>query len=356
MPDRSIKIRPQAGRGLLILASAVIVIAGMRAASAFLIPILLAVFLTIVLDPLLVWLVKKGCPKAVAVSIVMLIIIVFGTVLLGVFGSAAVSFSDNLPAYRASLDNFVHQFRLPLSRFGIDASRGIFAELFDANAAVNLLRGFFNSLNQLVKYSFLVLVTTFFLLLEWSALARKLAEIDRSRYDLEGRWATIIANVRRYIAIKTKISLATGLLIGVTLKLLRVDYAEVWGVVSFLLNYVPNIGAFIAAIPATLMALVESGPETALWTAVTFLVVNQILGTIIEPRLQGHGLGLSPLVVFLSLIFWGWVFGAVGVLLSAPLTMIVRIIFESSDRTRWAAVLLGPAPKGDPGVPHGIDH
>ncbi|MGB0715079.1 MAG: AI-2E family transporter, partial [Phycisphaerae bacterium] len=312
--------------------------------------ILLAIFLTIILDPLLTWLVRHRWPKAVAVTIVMLVTLMTGIVLLGLFGTAAVSFGDKLPQYQTAIDDFVAQFREPLSRLGIDTSRGIFAEMLDANAAVNLLTLFFNSVNQLLKYSFLVLVTTFFLLLEWSALARKLAEIDSSRYDLEGRWATIIENVRRYIAIKTKISLATGFLIGLTLKFLQVDYAEVWGVVAFLLNYVPNIGALIAAIPATLLALVQAGPTTAIWTVLTFLVINQILGTVIEPRLQGRGLGLSPLVVFLSLIFWGWVFGAVGVLLSAPLTMIVRIVFESSERTRWISVMLGPPPKLDRGT------
>ena len=115
-----------------------------------------------------------------------------------------------------------------------------------------------------------------------------------------------------------------------------------WGTLAFLLNYVPNIGSIIAAIPALLLALVQLGPGAVLWSAIGYLVVNNLVGNVIEPRFMGRGLGLSTLVVFLSLVFWGWVLGPVGMFLSVPLTMTLKIALDSSEETRWIAILLGP--------------
>ncbi len=146
------------------------------------------------------------------------------------------------------------------------------------------------------------------------------------------------------MVIKTLVSLATGIAIAIWLGVLGVDYAMLWGLLAFLLNYVPNIGSIIAAIPAVLLALVQLGVGSALLAALGFLVVNAAIGNVIEPRFMGRGLGLSTLVVFLSLVFWGWVLGPVGMLLSVPLTMTVKIALESNEDTRWIAILLGPQP------------
>ena len=122
--------------------------------------------------------------------------------------------------------------------------------------------------------------------------------------------------------------------------ILGVDFAILWGLVAFLLNYVPIIGSIIAAIPAILLALIQLGVAPALLTCLGYVVVNVIFGSILEPRFMGRGLGLSTLVVFLSLVFWGWILGPVGMILSVPLTMIVKIALESSDDTHWIAVML----------------
>ena len=115
-----------------------------------------------------------------------------------------------------------------------------------------------------------------------------------------------------------------------------------WGLLAFLLNYVPNIGSVIAAVPAVLFAAVQLGPGAALWAAAGYLVMNVAVGSILEPRFMGRGLGLSALVVFLSLVFWGWVLGPVGMFLSVPLTMMIKIALDSHPDTHWIAVLLGP--------------
>jgi predicted PurR-regulated permease PerM len=147
--------------------------------------------------------------------------------------------------------------------------------------------------------------------------------------------------VNQYLAIKTLVSIFTGFAVGIWLWVLGVDFPLLWGVSAFLLNFIPNIGSIIAALPAVMLAFVQLGGVSSGLAALGFLVVNLVVGNIIEPRYMGKGLGLSTLVVFLSLILWGWVFGAVGMLLSIPLTIIVKLALEANPKTRWLALMLG---------------
>ena len=132
----------------------------------------------------------------------------------------------------------------------------------------------------------------------------------------------------------------TGTLIGVVLYLLDVPYYSLWALVAFLLNFVPAIGSIIAAIPPVILALVVRDTGTVVWVIVTYATVNLLVGNVIEPRVMGKGLGLSTLIVFLSLVFWGFILGPVGMLLSVPLTVIAKIILDASDETRWISILL----------------
>jgi AI-2 transport protein TqsA len=144
------------------------------------------------------------------------------------------------------------------------------------------------------------------------------------------------------MVIKTLISLATGILVGIGLSVLGVDFPVLWGFLAFLLNYVPNVGSTIAAIPAVLLAYIQLGFGRAVTAAAVYMVVNFILDNVIETKLMGRRLGLSSLVVFLSLIFWGSLLGPVGMVLCIPLTMTVKFACENNKDTQWIAVLLGP--------------
>ena len=135
----------------------------------------------------------------------------------------------------------------------------------------------------------------------------------------------------------------TGIFVATWLAIFGVDQYVLWGMLAFLLNYVPNIGSIIAAIPAVLLALVQGGFELALWATLGYVIVNVVVGSVIEPRLMGQGLGLSTLVVLLSLVFWGFILGPVGMLLSIPLTMMIKIGLEGNEQTQWVSILLGPA-------------
>ena len=147
--------------------------------------------------------------------------------------------------------------------------------------------------------------------------------------------------MNKYLTIKTITSILTGTIIYISLSIIDLDHAIMWALIAFFLNYIPSIGSIIASIPAIIIALIQYNIYYAVLVAGIYMVVNITLGSIIEPKYLGKELGLSTLVIFLSLLFWGWLLGPVGMLLSVPLTMILKIRLESYDDTKWIAVLLG---------------
>jgi predicted PurR-regulated permease PerM len=180
------------------------------------------------------------------------------------------------------------------------------------------------------------------MLLEATSIPAKLRFIVGEQDSSMAPFEKFIGNVKNYMAIKTIVSLASGICVAILIYIMGVDYPMLWGMLAFALNYVPNIGSIIAAIPPVLLAIIQVGFFKAMMVAVGFVVINLVIGSVIEPRYMGRGLGLSTLVVFLSLLFWGWVLGPVGMLLSVPLTITAKIALDSRDETRWMAVLLGP--------------
>ena len=185
-----------------------------------------------------------------------------------------------------------------------------------------------------------IIFTVLFLIVESTSLPEKLRSISQNPEKTLGDLSAFMKSVNHYLVIKAVMSLITGLVIAVYLTVLGVDFAIVWGALAFFMNFVPYIGSIIAAVPAVILSLIDAGPVVSLAVAGGFVVVNLIVGNVLEPRYMGRGLGLSTLVVFLSLIFWGWVFGPVGMFLSTPLTMIVKIALENDPRSRWISVLL----------------
>jgi predicted PurR-regulated permease PerM len=201
--------------------------------------------------------------------------------------------------------------------------------------------GIFAALSSVLTHAFLILLTIVFILLEAADLPKKLRVVlknpERSLSTIE----KFSQSAKRYMVIKTLLSAAVGLVIWLWLLILGVDYPVLWATLSFLLNYVPNIGSIIAALPAVLLALVQLGVGSALLTVLGFLVVNGVIGNILEPKLMGRRLSLSALVVFLSMVFWGWVLGPIGMILSVPMTSLVKIALESYEGTRGLAIMLG---------------
>jgi predicted PurR-regulated permease PerM len=178
------------------------------------------------------------------------------------------------------------------------------------------------------------------MLLESNNFTKKI-EFASARNGIINHIDSISTKIKEYMVLKAIISLCTGFIIWIALTLIGTDYAFLWGVLAFMLNFIPNIGSIIAAVPAVLVTLVQLGAFSSLVVAILYVVVNIVMGSIIEPKVMGKGLGLSTLVVFLSLLFWGWLLGMVGMLLSIPLTIMAKIVLDADENTRWIAVMLG---------------
>ncbi len=339
-------------RFLRTAAYAVIVIAGLKAAGSLLVPVLAAALLAVLCLPLMRALQRRGLPNAVGLLIVILGLFGISAGLTGVLAGSIRTLTRSLPAYEARLDELLAGWATSLERFGLSFDPQALEEHLDTGALVKLAgqaaEGALTTLSQVL----VILLITAFILLEASGFAAKLrrAKGDPGT-DLSG-YGRITGQVADYVSIKTLVSLLTGVLAGLLTWALGVDFPVLWGLLAFLFNFVPNIGSILAAIPAVLLALVLNGGANALLVGAGYLVINMAVGNVLEPRVMGRRLGLSPLVVLLSLIFWGWVFGPVGMILSLPMTMVVKILLEASGDYRAAAILLGPAvDENQPGKP-----
>jgi len=189
--------------------------------------------------------------------------------------------------------------------------------------------------------AFLIFLIILFILMEFGSFSDKANAINSGSDKSIAYFSTILQDVRHYLAIKTMVCISIGILIYIALLIIGVDYPLLWALIAGLMNYIPNIGSIIATIPAFLFALVQLGLGGALWTLSAFMVIHNVLGNFIEPKLMGKGLGLSTLVVLLSLLFWGFILGPVGMFLAVPFTLTIKIILEQNEKTQWLAILLG---------------
>ena len=330
------------GSAAISFAAVIIVIYGLQLAKALLVPFLLAAFLALITVRPMLWLQSKRVPSIVAALLIvigiMLIIGVVGTIV----GTSIAEFTAALPTYQERLDAMVQGvIRFIGEKFRIEESFQNLGEMIDPGWAMGLAATILNGLTDVLTNTFLIIFTVIFILLEASTAETKVeAAFGRSTHSLK-RPRVFLANLGRYLGIKTIVSIATGLTAGVVTWAIGLDFPLLWGMLAFLLNYVPTIGSIIAAVPAVLMALVQLGPGGAMATAIGFVGINVVYGNFIEPRLMGYGVGISPLIVFIGLVFWGFVFGPVGMLLSVPLTMTLKLALESDERTRWIAILIG---------------
>ena len=324
-------------------AAFIIIIAGLKAASQIVVPIMLSVFIAIICAPAMASLRKRNVPTGVSIVLVVLLILIGVGSVAVLVGASLDGFAGELPTYKLRFAEEMSNVIQVLNGFGLQVSYDQVKGYIDPSALMqmvaNALRGIGGALTNLI----LVVMIVIFVLFEAVELPKKLSlALTDASQSLE-HFESFIKSVNRYLVIKTLVSILTGVLITCWLWVLGVDFPILWGVSAFLLNFVPNIGSIIAAVPAVLLAFVQLGSLSAGLTAAGFVVVNLIVGNVIEPRYMGRGLGLSTLVVFLSLLLWGWVFGPVGMLLSIPLTIIVKLAFEANPKTQWLAIMIDSA-------------
>ncbi len=332
-------------RFLLSFAAFVVVVAGMRAAHALLVPFLLSLFIAVIAAPPLFYLKRKGVPGGIAMLIVIAMIVIAGLLMGWMVGGSLNDFTANLPKYQERLSTQSVGLVQWLSEYGVQLDQQTIKTIVDPGKAMGMVGQVVTGLGNVLAQAVLILITVIFMLVEASAFQSKLHAIAKDPQASVARVDAITSSIKRYMTIKTSTSLLTGVLITTWLWLLGVDYPVLWGLVAFLFNFVPNIGSIIAAVPAVLLALVQADPQTAFWTVLGYLVVNNLVGNMIEPRFMGSGLGLSPLVVFISLVFWGWILGPVGMFLSVPLTMTLKIFLDGYESSRPVGLLLGAGTK-----------
>ena len=325
---------------LLVAACCIIVIAGMKSAEPILVPFLLSLFIAVICTPPLLWLQKKGMPNGLALLTIITLVIIWSLFIGIIVGSSVGEFRQDLPEYQARLTELSNSLFTRLQSMGVPIEVSQLKESFNPSVALSLVGNTLASFGNLMTNAFLILLTVVFILAEEVRFTDKLRDNKSSGKTLAAI-EKFTMGVHQYVAIKTLVSLLTGFLILLWLWIIGVDYFVLWGLLAFLLNFVPTLGSILAAVPAVLLALVQLGVGDAVLAAVGFVFVNVVVGNVIEPRVMGKGLNLSALVVFLSLVFWGWVLGPVGMLLSIPLTMTVKIALESFDDTRWIASILG---------------
>ena len=333
---------PRKSSTIIVMAAVVVVIYGMQMMSVLLVPFLLAAFLALITVRPMLWLQQHRVPSILAalmiVTMIMLLLAIVGMIL----GTSIADFTAALPTYQARLDVIIDGvFDFMVTNLNVDESIESIGDMIDPGWAMGLVAGILNSLRDVLTNTFLIIFTMIFILLEASTAKTKFSAAFGASETSLARPRIFLQNLGRYLGIKTLISIATGICAGTLTWALHLDFPLLWAMHAFLLNYVPTIGSIIAAVPAVLLALVQIGPGAAGATAMGFIGINIVFGNFLEPRLMGYGVGISPLVVFVGLVAWGFIFGPVGMLLSVPLTMTLKMALERDERTRWVAILLG---------------
>ncbi len=328
---------------LVSTASLVVIIAGIHLAREILVPFLLSVFIAIVSAPPFFWMRRRGIPTAIAIVVVIGAVLAMALFFLALVGSSLNSFITSLPIYQQRLQQEIRSLLGWLDGLGIEISNETLMNYIDPGAAMGLVSTVLSAMVGVLNNGLFMAFIITFLLLEASDFEYKLQQI-LGRPETGLRFERFKETVNRYLVLKTLMSAVDGVLVALLATIVGLDFALLWGVLAFFFNYIPNIGSIIAAVPAILLAFVQLGVWGALLTIGGYFVINNVITNIIEARLIGHELGLSTLVVLLSLIFWGWVLGPVGMFLSVPLTMTIKIACDNYEQTRWLAVLLGTRP------------
>ncbi|MEP5569222.1 MAG: AI-2E family transporter [Halioglobus sp.] len=340
-PSGPVSSAPSLRDVFVLLASLVITFAGARYASSLLVPLLLAVFIAIICASPISSLKQRGLPGWLA-SIVVGAFALFLLLLMGaLLGRAGGAFIGELPGYQQQFQVLMSGWLNWFSQRGLELDTNAMSGMLNPATALGFFGSFLSGLGDVLANFVLILFTVVFILADAPSFPGKMAGGESQGYHrYMAAFQDLVQAMNSYIVTKALVSLLTGGLIWLGLALLDVKFAVLWAFLAFLLNFVPNIGSTVAAVPAVLLSLLDMDPLLTGGIIVLYLLVNTLVGNVIEPRWMGQRVGLSTLAVFLSLIFWGWMFGPVGMFLSVPLTMTVKFLAMQNPSTIWISVLL----------------
>lgn len=339
-------------RYLFIMAMTVIVVGGLRLAAPILLPFSLALFLTVLTLPIVVSLQKRGVPTILAIFLAVLVDVAVVSLLILLGSQSLAEFQDRVPRYASRLTDLWNSWIQGLQSSDVPGASNLAVyvrDMINPAQVVTLAGGTLTRVFAFASNAFLVILILIFMLGEATVFPAKFRAILGRQHGHSSRLTKMVAEVQEYLGIKTFISLTTGIILGSWCWVMDLDFPVLLGLIAFVLNYVPTIGSIIASVPAVLLGIIQFSVGHAVIVAIGFFAVNTIFGNLIEPNLLGRRLGLSTLVVILSLIFWGWVWGPVGALLAVPLTMVVKIMLENTSDLRWVAILLDKVPP-EPGA------
>jgi predicted PurR-regulated permease PerM len=322
------------------LSALVVIVAGLKMAAQAVIILFLSIFLASILTPLMLRLERWKVPRVVAFLLLLLVLIGLLFVLVTVLVNSFESFLRNLPLYEEKFRELAVHWSGMLGDIGVKVDPDLLLESLDLRTFVAMGGKAAGNVGIFLSKAVLVLIGVSFILFEAPHFGKKLETIFRGRPEAMANVELFGHTIQKYFSIKTFTSMLTGIAITVALVFFEIQYAALWGFLGFLLNFIPVIGSLLAAIPAVLLALFYKDLMTVLWLIGVYVLINNLISNVLEPKIMGEGLGLSPAVIFFSLIFWGWVLGPVGMFLAVPLTMTLKIALDSHPDTRWLGILL----------------
>jgi AI-2 transport protein TqsA len=332
---------------LLTLAAAIAVLAGVRVASPIIGPVLIAFIITVAWSPGSDWLRRHGWhPSAAALTGIALGVIGIA-LFVGLVWSSLIQLQENIPGYQPRIAALQQLIREKVADLPFDSSRILSSDVVSPGSIVGYALKVVQNVSQTAGNLLVLVLLMAFMMIEAVRYPQKLREAFASSPEVLRRFSEFGDSIRSYVGLNAVFGLGAALLDTVLLLSFGVDYAILWGVLSFLLSFIPNVGFIIALTPPTLLALIQFGFGRAIAVLVGYIVINFIVDNIIKPRFVGERFDLSPLVVVVSLLFWGWLIGPMGALAAVPLSIGAKFLFESFEDSRWIAHLMsdaGPKP------------
>lgn len=332
-------------RILVTMAAITIILAGVKLAAEIVIPFLLSLFIAITCSPIIKVMTDRKIPLWLAITLLFVLFIGISFFLISLINSTVREFTASIPSYKILLAQRMELILYYADKWQLPISKDLITDNFDPGRIMSLVSNLLLSFSGVVTDTFVLILVVVFMLFEAPTAKHRFAMVlSRNKAEIattESEVNRVLQGVISYLGVKTTTSLLTGISVWCLLEFTGVQYAVLWATLSFLLNYIPNIGSILASVPIIVQALLLNGFSVGFGVAAGVIAINMVIGNVVEPKMMGRTLGLSTLVVFLSLLFWGWILGTVGMLLSVPLTMALKIALESSPTTVRYALLLG---------------
>ncbi|MGW2663742.1 AI-2E family transporter [Nocardia tengchongensis] len=336
-------------RGLIVLlaaAGAVVAVAGIKFSAGLLGPIFLALMLTIAVQPIQTWAQRRGLPRWAGLAGAVFAV---AAIVIGIAGMVVVSvaqLASILPGYADAFDDLLDKLRRFLDARGVDAQplRTMLAGL-DVGKIVGWLESLLSGTLGVFSGLLFIVVLIVFMAVDGMTIGHKLTVIEHTRPDIAYALTTFAAGTRKYLVVTTVFGLIVAVLDGGALWLMGIPLPLLWAVLSFVTNYIPNVGFVIGLVPPALLGLLEGGPKQMIWVIVVYSVLNFVIQSIIQPKFVGNAVGLNATITFLALVFWSTLLGALGAILAVPLTLLVKaVLLDIDPATRWVGVLIGGGP------------